>query len=210
MSQRSRLILVVVAGFLLCVAVYFMLVRSRQGELDKINESVAAEQSRTAQLQVELERLRDLQARAPELQAELDKFRSLVPQDHETSALVLQIDQAAKESGVTFADITPELPKAPPEGAALAEVRMTIGGRGGYFALQDFVRRLYDLDRALRIDNITMSATQEETGALAIDIQVIARVFFEVPGATGAATIAPPNTTIPAGETPAPTPSPAA
>ena len=210
MSQRSRLILVIVAGFLLCVAVYFLLVRSRQGDLDTLNENIAAEQSRTAQLQVELERLRDLQARAPELQAELDKFRSLVPQDHETSDLVLQIDQAAKESGVTFAQITPELPKAPPEGAALAEVRMTIGGSGGYFALQDFLRRLYDLDRALRIDNITMSSSQEATGTLSIDLQVIARVFFEVPGATGPATTAPPNTTAPPAETPAPTSSPAA
>lgn len=207
MSQRARLILVVVAGFLLCVAVYFLLVRSRQSELNTINENIATEQSRTSQLQVELERLRDLQARAPELQAELDRFRSLVPLEHETSNLVLQIDEAAKESGITFADITPELPKSPPEGAALAEVRMTIGGRGGYFALQDFVRRLYDLDRALRIDNITMSAGEEEDGGSSVNLVVIARVFFDVPAAPGAATSAPPNTTDPAA-TPAPAPTP--
>ena len=210
MSQRSRLILVIVAGALLCVAVYFLLVRSRQGELTTLNDSIAAENSRTSQLQVELERLRDLQRRAPELQAELDRFRGLVPETHEVPNLVLMIDEAAKESGVTFADIIPELPKAPPEGAALAEVRMTIGGRGGYFALQDFIRRLYDLDRALRIDSITMSAAESETGELAIDLQVIARVFFDVPGATGAVTGAPPNTTAPPVETPAPETTPAA
>src|SRR5688500_17705986 len=83
MSQRARLILVIVAGFLLCLAVYFLLVRSRQGELNELNDSIAAEQSRTAQLQAELDRLRDLQARAPELQAELDRFRALVPKEHE-------------------------------------------------------------------------------------------------------------------------------
>jgi Tfp pilus assembly protein PilO len=207
MNQRARLILVIVAGALLCLAVYFLLVRSRQGELDTINESIAAETSRTAQLQVELERLQDLQRRAPELQAELDKFRGLVPANHEIANLMLLIDEAAKESGVTFADIVPELPKSPPEGAALAEVRMVIGSNGGYFALQDFIRRLYDLDRALRIDNIAMSGTEDETGA-SIDLQVTARVFFDLAGATGTATTPPPNTATPA-ETPAPTTSPA-
>jgi Tfp pilus assembly protein PilO len=207
MNQRARLILVIVAGALLCLAVYFLLVRGRQGELDTINENVAAETSRTAQLQVELERLQDLQRRAPELQAELDKFRGLVPANHEIANLMLMIDEAAKESGVTFADIVPELPKSPPEGAALAEVRMVIGSSGGYFALQDFVRRLYDLDRALRIDNIAMTGSEDETGST-IDLQVTARVFFDLAGATGTSTAPPPNTTTPA-ETPAPTTTPA-
>ena len=207
MNQRARLILVIVAGVLLCLAVYFLLVRSRQGELDTINENIATETSRTAQLQVELERLQDLQRRAPELQAELDKFRGLVPANHEIANLMLMIDEAAKESGVTFADITPELPKSPPEGAALAEVRMVIGSSGGYFALQDFVRRLYDLDRALRIDNINMTGAEDETGST-IDLVVTARVFFDLAGATGASTTPPPNTTTPA-ETPAPETTPA-
>lgn len=208
MSQRARLILVIVAGLLLCIAVYFLLVRSRQGELNELNDEIATETNRTAQLQVELDRLRDLQKRAPELQAELDRFRGLVPADHEIANLIVLVDEAAKESGVGFVDISPELPKAPPEGAALAEVRMTIGGRGGYFALQDFVRRLYDLDRALRIDNITMAGSEEETGGTTIDLTVTARVFFDVPGATGASTGAPPNTTTPAA-TPAPATTPA-
>jgi Tfp pilus assembly protein PilO len=208
MSQRARLILVIVAGVLLCIAVYFLLVRSRQGELNELNDEIATETNRTAQLQAELDRLRDLQRRAPELQAELDRFRGLVPADHEIANLIVLIDEAAKESGVGFVDITPELPKAPPEGAALAEVRMTIGGTGGYFALQDFVRRLYDLDRALRIDNITMAGTEEEAGGTSIDMTVTARVFFDVPAATGAATGAPPNTTAPAA-TPAPATTPA-
>lgn len=202
MSQRSRLILAIVGAVLLCLAIYFLLVRSRQGELQTVNQSIEAEEARTAQLQVELARLRDLQKRAPELQAELDEFRSLVPSNHETANLIYLIDQAAKESGVRFANITPELPKAPPEGAPLAEVRMAIGGEGGYFAIQDFIRRLYDLDRALRIDNLTMAATEDAETGTSIQLTLTARVFFDLPAATGAATGAPPNTTAPPPVTP--------
>ena len=204
MNQRARLILSIVGAVLLCLAIYFLLVRSRQAELTTVRESVEAEEARTAQLQAELVRLRDLQKRAPELQAELDRFRALVPANHETANLIYLIDQAAKESGVEFAEIAPELPKSPPEGAPLAEVRMTIGSKGGYFALQDFIRRLYDLDRALRIDNLTMSGGEGATGQTVIDLRVTARVFFDLPAAPGAATAAPPNDAAPAPvETPA-------
>lgn len=210
MNQRARLILAIVAGLLLCVAIYFLLVRSRQGELDELNTSIAAEQARTAQLEVELERLRDLQRRAPELQAELDVFRQLVPSEDEVPNLIFLIDSAAKDSGIDFVDITPELPKPPPEGAPLAEVRMTIGADGGYFALQDFMRRLYSLDRALRIDNLTMTGREGAEGeGYSIGLTMTARVFYELPGATGPATGAPANTTAPAGTTPAPGTEPA-
>ncbi|MBW3594088.1 MAG: type 4a pilus biogenesis protein PilO [Actinobacteria bacterium] len=210
MNQRARLILAIVGAVLLCLAIYFLLVRSRQGELNELNDNIAAEESRTAQLQVELERLRDLQRRAPELQAELDRFRDLVPPEDQIPNLIFSIDEAAKEAGIDFVDITPELPKPPPEGAPLAEVRMTIGADGGYFAIQDFMRRLYGLDRALRIDNLTMAGTEDqEGGGTTITLTLTARVFYEVPGATGAATGAPPNTTAPApGTTPAPAPTP--
>lgn len=210
MSQRARLILAIVGAVLLCVAIYFLLVRSRQGELNELNESIAAEQSRTAQLQVELQRLQDLQKRAPELQLELDEFRQLVPPKDEVPNLIFQIDAAAKESGIEFVDITPELPKPPPEGAPLAEVRLTIGAEGGYFALQDFMRRLYALDRALRIDNLTMVGSEtEDGGGTNIGLTMTARVFYEVPGATGAVTGVPPNTTAPPGTAPAPGTEPA-
>ena len=211
MNQRARLILAIVAGVLLCVAVYFLLVRSRQGELTTLNESIATENGRTAQLQAELDRLKDLQRRAPDLQLELDRFRDFVPATHEVPNIIYLIDEASEASGIDFHNISTELPKAPPEGAPLAEVRMTIGARGGYFAIQDFIRRLYDMDRALRVDNLTMSGSQEIGGGTTIDAQIIARVFFELPGATGAATTAPANTTVPpAGVTPAPTTTPAA
>lgn len=205
MSQRARLILVAVLGFLLCVAVYFLLVRSRQGELNDLNQQISDEQNRTLQLRAELTRLEALREEAPQLQAELEKFRDLVPEDHETGDLIFQIEQAADEAGVDFVEITPELPKSPPEGAPLAEVRMIIGGRGGYFALQDFTRRLYSLDRAMRIDNLTLAVEEDPTGGFAVRLTATARVFFDLPVAPGTATTG--TTTGAAPATPAPEPA---
>ncbi|MGH2806717.1 MAG: type 4a pilus biogenesis protein PilO [Actinomycetota bacterium] len=212
MSTRARLILAIAAVVVLCVAFFFLFVRARMNELNTVREEIAAEENRTIQLQSELARLQDLQERAPELQAELAEIRQLVPQNHEVANFLFQIEDASNAAGVDFITITPELPKAPPEGAALAEVRLQIDASGGYFSLQDFVRRLYNLDRAVRIDLVTLTGSAEETGTgeaagTTISLSITARMFFELPAAPG--TAAPGTTTPPApGTTPAPTTAP--
>ena len=184
--MRAR-IQIVVAG--LCVVVvlalvFFVFTRPRQGELARVRADVQREQYRAQQLQSELARLRALQRNAPELQAQLDRFRELVPEDDDVANFIFQVQAAANQAGVGFVQITPELPKPPPEGAALAEVRATIGAKGGYFAVQDFVRRLYDLDRAVRIDNVNMTGVEDDEEAAEngrVDVQMAVRIFFELP-----------------------------
>lgn len=207
MNARTRLILAIVGAVLVVLLAYFLLIRPRQSELTEVKAEVAAEETRRIQLQADLDRLRALQQNEPELRADLDRIRALVPPEHEVPNFIFQVNQAANASGVEFVQITPELPKAPPEGAALAEVRITIGGNGGYFAIQDFVRRLYALDRAVRIDILTIGTEDQEPGAT---LTLTARIFFEVPG--GVTTTTTP-TTAPVAPAPAvspPAPAPAA
>jgi Tfp pilus assembly protein PilO len=199
------MILTVVASALVLAAFFFLFIKPRQNELGEVKDDVEAEQTRTVQLRSELRRLQALQENAPELEAELARFREFVPRNHEVPNFIFLVQEAADEAGVDFVNITPELPKAPPEGAPVAEVRATIGAGGGYFSIQDFMRRLYDLDRALRVDSVTMTGEEEETGETTLTLDMISRVFFEPPGgiaagagaaATGTATEA---TTTPGG-----------
>lgn len=188
MNPRTRLILAVLAVLVVLVAFFFLFIRPRQDELAKVRENIESEQARTVQLQAELQRLQDLQANAPQLEAELAKIRGFVPQDDEVPNFIFLVQDAANAAGVDFVSITPELPKPPPEGAALAEIRASIGAGGGYFAIQDFIRRLHGLDRAVRIDNLALTGTEDtETGEITITLDSIARIFFEAPaGATAA------------------------
>ncbi len=182
MSGRARMILAIVGVVLLAVLTYFLLIRPRQNELDQVRTNIETEEARTSQLQAELQRLQDLQERAPELEAQLARFRQLVPNDDDVANFIFLVNDAANAAGVRFVQVTPELPKPPPEGAPVAEVRITIGGRGGYFAVQDFVRRIYNLDRAVRIDNLDFGGEQnEETGETDVQALMTARIFFEPP-----------------------------
>lgn len=210
MNARTRLILAVVVAVLAVLLAFFFLIRPRQSELADVQAQVETEENLTITLRAQLARLQELQRNAPELQAELDRIRDLVPQEHEVPNFIFQVTAAAAQSGVEVIQLTPELPKTPPEGAQLAEVRIVLGGRGGYFAIQDFVRRLYGLDRALRIDLLEMSAVETEPG---ITMTATARIFFEAPaGVTGIAPTTPTTPTTPTAPPVAPSPdaSPAA
>ena len=184
MNPRMRLILAVLGVILVLVAFYLLFLRPRQQELTRVQDEVETEEARTVRLQAELERLQDLQANAPELQAELARIRGYVPQDDEVPNFIFLVQDAANQAGVDFVQITPELPKPPPEGAALAEIRAQIGAGGGYFAIQDFIRRLHNLDRAVRLDSLTLAGAEDaDTGDVTITMAAFARIFFEAPSA---------------------------
>jgi Tfp pilus assembly protein PilO len=200
-STRARLILAVVAALIVSVAFYFLFVRSRQGQLSEVRTEIEAEDSKTVELEATLSRLQGLQDNAARFEARLAEIRELIPPDHEVANFMFQVQDEANRAGVAFVEITPEVPKPPLEGAQVAEVRAVIGAKGDYFALQDFLRRLYDLDRALRIDNLAITSEEDqETEQITVTLAATARIFFELPA--GGAVPTPPEGTTPA---PAPT-----
>lgn len=194
------MIIAVVAAVLVLLLMYFFLIRPRQSELSDLRTQVETEENKTQSLQTELSRLQALQQKAPELQSALNEIRALVPQTDQVPNFIFQVQQAANQSGVSFLDITPELPKPPPEGAEVAEVRAQVTVKGGYFAVQDFIRRLTELDRAVRIDTAAMTGEQNtETGETLVSTDMSVRIFFELPpgGVTGGTTTVPAPATSP-------------
>ena len=208
MSGRARIIVGVVGAVVVCLLFFLFFIRPRQSELARVEEDIVAAQNENQTLRAELQNLEALQERAPQLNALIDEIRGFVPERHETANLIFQIQEAANISGVGFLQITPELPKPPLEQAPLAELRVTIRARGGYFSLQDFIRRLYDLDRALRIDNLSLTALtegEEVDTEGRIELVATARVFFEVPAAGTAAAPTAPAAPAPGAPVPSPT-----
>lgn len=190
MKEHKQVILGSVGLVLVMALMFFFLINPRKGELAEAKEAVKAAETETVVLQTELTRLEGLQKNAPQLQAALDQIRELVPDDDNVSNFVFQTQEEADKAGLDFVSITPQLPKPPPEGAPLAEVKIDIGAKGTYFTIQDFIRRLTELDRAVRIDGFQMKAVVDEesaSGESLIELTAVARVFFEQPAGGGVA-----------------------
>jgi Tfp pilus assembly protein PilO len=183
-GARGRLILVILASLVVSAAFYFLFVRARQSELSEVRAQVVSEEDRTVELQAQLQRLQGFQENAAKFEARLAEIRELIPVDDQVANFIFQVQDEANRAGVGFVEISPELPKPPPEGAQVAEVRIAIGAEGGYFALQDFLRRLYDIDRALRIDNLAISSGDDSEEDKPPALLATARIFFELPAGT--------------------------
>lgn len=202
MSGRTRLILTVLGAVVACLALYWFFVKPQRAELAAVNVQIEQEEIRTTQLQAELQRLEELQANAPALEAELSEIRRFVPKRPDLSNFIFQVQEAANRAGLDFVQISPELPGSPPEGAALAQVQSGIVATGGYFSLQDFLRRLYALDRALRADSLAIAVSSLEPYGTRLTMTLTTRIFFESPGDVPSAVVPVP------GATPTPTPTP--
>ena len=210
------MILAVVLSLVVSGAFYFFFVKSRQSELSEVKADVESARSETVSLTAELSRLKGLQENAPKLEARLNEFREAVPQEDQVANLIFQVQDAANKSGINFVQVDPDVASPPLEGAQVAQVKVVIGAKGGYFSLQDFVRRLYDLDRALRIDQMDMVANEESDTSTSvtdrISMMATARIFFEMPtggvqaapGTVPAAPVVPAPTTTPAPESTTP------
>jgi Tfp pilus assembly protein PilO len=215
-KEHKKIILSSVGVVLVMALMFFFLISPRKGQLAEAREQVDAAEAETVVLETELTRLEGLQAQAPQLQAALDEIRDMVPDEDRVSSFVFQLQQEANKAGLEFVSITPQLPKPPPEGAPLAEVKIDIGARGTYFTIQDFIRRVTELDRAVRVDGFSMAAVEEEgSDESLIELTASARVFFEQSGAgagtqtaAGAATTTAPAPAPSTEESPAPTESP--
>ena len=181
MKTRTRLVAVGAGFVVVALLMYMFMIKPRQAEFGELETQVATEENRTQALQLELERLEALEANAPKLEAQLEKVRGLVPRKNAVVKFIRQVEEVASEAGVDFVNIGPEVAKPPPEGALVAEVRMTIGVGGDFFSVQDFVRRFYELDRAVRIDLLGLEASLDTTGARIVNLTATARVFFELP-----------------------------
>lgn len=189
MKAHARVLVTVALVIVALIAAYFLVISPKRSELSEVQTQVATRESEIAGLVSQLQRLQELEANAGNLEADLAAIRELVPRKNEVASFIFLVQSAAEDSGVDFVTITPELPKPPPEGASVAQVRVNIGAGGGYFAVQDFLRRLYDLDRAVRIDLMSMNGVTAPGEDTTIDLDITARIFFELPeGAAPAAT----------------------
>lgn len=191
-GSRSRLLIAIAAVVAVLALFYFLFVRGRQAELSDVRDRLESAETATRELQGRLNQLLALEEQEAQLQTRLAEIRELVPVDDEVAGFIFQVQDAATRSGVDFVQITPELPKPPPEGAEVAEVRLTVGAEGGYFSLQDFIRRVTELDRAVRVDGLSMTSEQQPgSNSVSITLAMQVRIFFELP-ASGATTEAAP------------------
>ena len=220
--SQPVVIALIAAGFLLAAfGGYFVLIQpqhSKAGDLDRqisdTNSAIDAARALT------LEAKKGAQIRV----ADLYRLTKAMPDQADMAGILLQLNQVAEDSGITFEQITPATTATPISG--YLAIPITVEFQGNFYDLSDFLYRLRNLvdvrrgsldatGRLFAIDQIDFAEAPPPPGFPEIKAHLVIDAF--VYGTGTAPTVAAPTGTTgatgatgAAGATPTETPAPAA
>ena len=173
MRQWSLLSALAVVGVL--AAGWFLLVSPQKSHAKDLKTQALAQQTSTAQVQAQLQQLKEQQKNEPAQQRKLMQIATQVPDNPQLPALIRELSAAAHKSGVSLVSLAPGQPApvtaAGATSAPLAQIPLAIQVTGSYFNIESFFRSVEHLDRAMLVGGFTMSpgaagaSTKTTTGA---------------------------------------------
>ncbi len=104
-ASRNRMILGVVAGVAALAAFWFLVLAPKQQEASALRESIDSTQAEVAKLQAETSQLQAAKGSHDVDYASVVRLGKAVPTDDDVGSLIVQLDSAAKRSGVDFRSV---------------------------------------------------------------------------------------------------------
>jgi Tfp pilus assembly protein PilO len=154
---KRNVLLIGAAALVAIIALwYFVLYAPLGDDLTSAQAQTAAEQKKTDGLQADLARLQSQEKNGTQQQALLRKLNAAVPEQPDLAEFIIQANQIASDSGISFLSISPAPPAA---GSGVSVVALTITIQGSFFQLEDYLRQLETLERLVIVDGITISAS---------------------------------------------------
>lgn len=196
-NDRNVLILGSLVIVLLIVGFYFLLLGPLLTRLDEADQQREAKEAQLAQLQQEVAELEEVRRNSPEIERQLLELSKRIPTQPEIPTLTVQIEEIARDSGVTQVSLIPGSPVPPPGGGDYTVQPITMSFEGTYEELQEFLRLTRNLARLVTVNDITYEAIEEGTTAQPeieqlLQVEIEAEVYFQPTGVpSGAAPTAP-------------------
>ena len=217
LSQPVVIALIVVGFIIFAGGGYFTLIRPQHAKASELDQQIADTNSAIdAARALTLEAKKGAQIRV----ADLYRLTKAMPDQVDMAGILLQLNQVAEDSGITFDLINPSTTATPISG--YLAIPITVEFTGNFYDLSDFLYRLRNLvdvrhgtldatGRLFAIDEVDFAEAPPPPGFPQIRAHLVIDAF--VYGTGTAPTVAPPTGTTGAtgatGATPPPPPAPA-
>ena len=162
MTRQNKL--VILATYLLILAIALPLYRLKRGSADK-------------RLQAEISASRNEQAKIKAAALEMDRLRRLFPAEAHTASFFEDLYSAAQQSKLASHDASTENPASRPtaRGSAqpeeLGSFRFKVNVEGSYRSIAEYIRRVQNIERFKRITDIKLApGKQGVTGSLTLEL----------------------------------------
>lgn len=182
--RLTRLISAVLLLALVAVLWLFVL-QPRQDDLARAEADLLAAQDQQRALTTRSAQLRELLEQAPDIAASAQTLFGAVPQTAELPALLDQITSAASKAGIAAENISvintsipvpireadPAAAQAAEElGVSLGSIAIDVAANGSAEELLAFQRNLENLERALVIESVSVSASRDQAQSQTMSI----------------------------------------
>jgi type IV pilus assembly protein PilO len=186
-NERNLIILGSLAIVLLIVGFYFLLLGPLLGRLDEADQQREDKEAQLAQLEQEVAELEEVRRMSPEIERQLLELSKRIPTQPEIPTLTVQIEEIARESGVTQVSLIPGTPAPPAGGGGYTVQPITMSFEGTYEELQEFLALSRDLARLVTVSGISYeevedleegTTTQPEIEQMLL-VKIEAEVYFQ-------------------------------
>lgn len=175
--NRKIVLMAAGASLVVLLAWFLALWQPKGAELAAERDRLASAESQASELETRIARLQATQARGPELAATLDRLRSAVPDEPSLAQFILDANDAATASGVTFVSIAPQEPAPSTVPGLPPQISLGVDVEGGYFQVLDFVEKLTDLPRVVVLDGVSVTPAGDAAGAPDLSVSLTGRMF---------------------------------
>jgi len=192
MRRSLRLLLGAVGLLVILLAAWFLLLSPLRQDIAAADEAIAIQRERVSSAQAKLAAAKATEEEGKKNQARLLELAKMVPDSQEMPSLLLQIQDLADRSGITFISVTPGSPVQSDDFRILP---LEVEFEGTFFDLTDFVFRAEQMvagpGRLLTVKSIDLKLNQQEAADIsaspALSVSIVLYAFDRVNSATNTA-----------------------
>ncbi len=157
---QQQLIAFVLLFIGIVVLFYFFAWSPQTEELASIAKQRASEEQKIQTARATLARLEGLKESAPKIEAKIIKIGRKMPKDADLPGLIIQIQNMANDSSVSVDALRPAEPQ---QASGYSKLDVAVNVKGTYGGISDFLFRIENSPRAMRVDNLSISPAEYPT-----------------------------------------------
>jgi Tfp pilus assembly protein PilO len=164
LTAQQKLIIGILIIVVVVVAAVLLLIVPQISRLGDLNSQIEQAEQDYEAATLLLKRRQEAKARAAATEAELLRLSNEVPTSPELPALIIDLQNAANESGLKFAAIRPGEPFIE-EGATYTSVPIEMATRGTWQDSVDLLYRMRRITRQIRIARVETEYAEPDTAS---------------------------------------------
>lgn len=174
-APREQFILTVVAAVLVVVALIALLIYPSFTNMRGLDEQIAQSQANVSTAQSLLSQRQAIKNRSAQTDAKWITLANQVPDNPDLPALIIELQDAAFDSGVQLVSVAPAKPTSV---GTYASIPLNIEILGTWADTVDYLQRITKLSRGLRISVFTSLVTDNDAQTTRENAELPA--YFEV------------------------------